>query len=240
VLVSKSDTTRVQPAQSVQERTDRIPQPTLDEPFQVRVEKTSFPGEPDSFEVYVSGTVEFAFADSAQSFDGTSNLSLAAKQEAAAAAAVIAAMSEAGVTADSPLSLTGHSQGAAVAARLAESGEYNVTALLGLGGNTGQIPIPEGVNTILVEHRDDIVPAAGGLQDNHHALRVTREAFEDRPLPAGVPAPAHQLVEYRETARLMDEEDDEVLREAIANLNPPAPAGAVTTVTSYEFERVQA
>ncbi|MBH0022778.1 hypothetical protein [Salinibacterium sp. SWN248] len=238
-LVSKSDTTRVEPAHSVEERADRIAQPTPDLPFQIRIEKTSFPGEDDSFEVYVSGTVDFAFSDSEQPFDGTSNLSLAADHEAAAYSAVVAAMAEAGITAESAVALTGHSQGAAIAARLAESEDYNVTGLVGFGGNTGQITIPPTVPTLLFEHSDDIVPAAGGIQGNQHAVIVEREVFAGRPLPDGVMAPAHQLDEYRETARLLDGTDSEFLRDAVSNLTPTVHKDAVTTVTSYEYERVQ-
>ncbi|QAV70642.1 hypothetical protein ESZ53_09450 [Salinibacterium sp. UTAS2018] len=238
-LVSKSDTSSVKPAQTVEERAERIPQPTDESPFQVSIETTSRPGEEDTFELYIGGTVDFAFGDSAQPFDGSSNVNLAAGQEAAALKAVLRAMAEAGITAESEVVINGYSQGAAVAALIAASGDFNVTGVLSFGGNTGQIPIPVTVDTVLVEHEDDIVPAVGGPQDNQHATVVTREAFGGRELPEGVLAPAHQLSEYRETARLMDSDDSEELRAVIAQLTPKVYADASTTVTSYEFERVK-
>jgi len=238
-LVSRTDTTPVKPAQTVDERAERIPQHTEESPFQVRVEKTSRPGEEDTFEVYIGGTVDFAFGDSAQPFDGSSNVNLAAGQEAAAMKAVLMAMEEAGITAESEVMLNGYSQGGAVAAMIAATGDYNVTGVLTFGGNTGQIPIPAGVDAVLVEHEDDIVPAAGGSQDNQHATIVTREAFGGRQLPEGVLAPAHQLNEYRDTAQLMDIDGSDELQAAIARITPKTYDDASTTVTSYEFERVQ-
>ncbi|MGJ8721201.1 MAG: hypothetical protein ACSHW9_05085, partial [Salinibacterium amurskyense] len=127
----------------------------------------------------------------------------------------------------------------AVAAMIAATGDYNVTGVLSFGGNTGQIPIPVGVDAVLVEHEDDIVPAAGGSQDNQHATIVTREAFGGRQLPEGVLAPAHQLNEYRDTAQLMDIDGSDELQAAIARITPKTYDDASTTVTSYEFERVQ-
>lgn len=238
-LTSKTDPRPVEPPQSFEERVERIPQPTTDEPWQVRIETISTPGQEDRFEVYVSGTVDFGITDSSQPWDGTSNLELAAAQEAAAVAAVAAAMETAGVTNTSAVSFTGHSQGAAVAARLVESGEFNAVGLLTVGGNIGQIRLPPDVPTVIVEHTDDLVPAIGGLQDNRHALVVEREAFEGRPLPEGVDVPAHQASEYRETARLMDESDSPELQQAWQQLASPAGSTTTATVTSYEFERVQ-
>ena len=238
-LVSKSAPKEVEPAHSFEERVSRIPQPTTDAPWQVRIETISTPGQEDRFDVYISGTVDFAVANSDQPWDGSSNLDLAAARDAASIAAVAAAMKEAGITATSEVSFSGHSQGAAVAARLVESGEYNAIGLVTVGGNIGQIPLPPDVPTVIVEHEDDIVVAAGGLQDNHHALVVQREVFAGRPLPEGVPAPAHQAVEYRETARLMDESDSPELHQAWKQLAPPAGSTSTTTVMNFEYERVQ-
>lgn len=239
ILVSKSPSEAVEPAQSFEERIGRIPQPTPDAPWQVRIETISPPGQEDRFEVYISGTVDFAIADSNQPWDGSSNLDLAVAGDAASVAAVAAAMKEAGITDTSAVSFTGHSQGAAVAARLVESGEYNTVGLVTVGGNIGQITLPTDIPVVIVEHTDDPVVAAGGLQDNREATIVSRRAYEGRLLPEGVPVPAHQAVEYRETARLMDASDSSELQHAWQQLAPPAGSTTTTTVTNYEYARVK-
>ena len=147
-------------------------------------------------------------------------------------------MREAGITSESPVTFNGHSQGAATAARLAESGEYNTTGVFTVGGNIGQIDIPDDVPTIIVEHTDDLVVAAGGLQDNRHALTVERLAFGGRPLPEGVPVPAHQLSEYSETARLMDHSDSVEIHSAAERMAVFGRGATTSTVTSYHYERV--
>ena len=238
-LVSKTPPTRVEPAQSFEERVERIPQPTPDEPWQVRIETISTPGEEDRYDVYVSGTVKFDILNSAEPWDGSSNLSLAASHDAASAAAVAAAMKEAGITSTSAVSFTGHSQGAAIAARLVESGEYNTVGLVTVGGNIGQTKLPPDIPVVIVEHTDDVVVAAGGLQGNNSAIVVEREAYAGRTLPEGVPVPAHQASEYRETARRMDQSDAPELQQAWQKLAPPSGSTTTTTVTTYEYERAR-
>ncbi|WP_341953260.1 hypothetical protein [Salinibacterium sp. TMP30] len=239
--VMLKNTTQPEPvtaARSVEERVERIPQPTEEHPEQVRIEKYETPGERDRFEVYISGTVDFAVSDTTESFDGTSNLSLAAAQQSGSIAAVAAAMREAGIKSESPVSFTGHSQGAAVAARLAESGEYNTAGVFTVGGNVGQVVIPDDVPTIIVEHTDDLVVAAGGLQDNRHALVVERQAYGGKPLPAGEAVPAHHLSQYAETGRLMDQSDSVELQEAVQRMALFGRDATTATVTSYYYERV--
>ncbi|WP_343923460.1 hypothetical protein [Rhodoglobus aureus] len=240
--VALKRTTQPEPvtaAESVEERVKRIPQPADERPEQVRIEKYETLGEPHRFEVYIAGTVDFAISGSTEPVDGTSNLSLAAGQQSGSIAAVAAAMREAGITSESPVTFNGHSQGAATAARLAESGEYNTTGVFTVGGNIGQIDIPDDVPTVIVEHTDDLVVAAGGLQDNRHALTVERHAFGGRTLPEGVPVPAHQLSEYRETARLMDQSDSRELQSAAHRMAVFGRGATTATVTSYYYERVQ-
>lgn len=223
---------------SVEERVKRIPQPTPEHPEQVRIEKYETPGADDRFEVYIAGTVDFAVTGSIQPLDGTSNFSLAAGEQSGSIAAVAAAMREAGITSESAVTFNGHSQGAATAARLAESGEYNTAGVFTVGGNIGQVDIPNNVPTVIVEHTDDLVVAAGGLQDNQHALTVERQAFGGRTLPTGVPVPAHQLSEYATTARLMDRSDSVEIQSAAENMASFGLGAATSTVTSYEYERV--
>jgi hypothetical protein len=239
--VSLKNATRPAPvtaAESVEERIQRIPQPTPEHPEQVRIEKYENPGTPDRFEVYISGTVDFAVSSTSESFDGSSNLSLAAGRQSGSIAAVAAAMLEAGITNESPVTFTGHSQGAATAARIAECGEYNTVGVFTVGGNIGQVALPDDVPAIIVEHTDDLVVAAGGLQDNRHALVIERQAYSGRPLPAGEMVPAHHLAQYAETGRLMDQSDSPEIRSATRRMADFGRGAMTATVTSYYYERV--
>jgi hypothetical protein len=58
---------------------------------------------------------------------------------------------------------------------------------------------------IAVEHADDIVPALGPTAQEDQRLYVRRELFAGREVPASETLPAHQLVGYRDTARLVDD-----------------------------------
>jgi len=237
-LVTRTPPVPVAAADSIQERIERIPQPTPEHPEQVRIERYETPGEAPRFEVYIAGTVDFAISDTREPFDTTSNVSNAAGREAGSVAAVAAAMREAGVTSESPVTFTGHSQGGGTAARLAQSGEFNTYGVLSVGGNTGQIAIPDSVPAIIIEHTDDLVVAAGGLQDNRHALVVERQAYGGIPLPAATMVPAHHLTQYVETGRLMDQSDSTELRGAADRMAAFGRGAATATVTSYYFERV--
>lgn len=219
-----------------EDRAGRIPQPQAGDAEQVVIEKHSTPGQPDRFEVFISGTVTWDVGDSTEPWDTTSNLGNAAGGPAASEAAVRAAMAEAGVKPDSPVILTGYSQGGAVAALLAASGDYNVRGVLSFGGNTGNVRIPDHIPTVLVEHTDDLVPAAGGVQRNAHATLVERQAMAGRELPDGVPVPAHHLSEYKRTAQLMDAARSDQLTGAAERLAEFAP-GATVTRTEYHFVR---
>ncbi|QYH34906.1 hypothetical protein [Salinibacterium sp. M195] len=237
--VSKTTPVPVSAPQGSRDRVDRIPQPTQENPEQIRIERYELPGGEEHFEVYVAGTQDFALSGTAEPWDFTSNISNAVGRNAASVAAVEAAMRDAGITEGSSVGLNGYSQGAAVAARIAASGEYNVSGLFTIGGPIGQIPVPPDVETIVVEHTDDVVPATGGLQDNANALVVQREAFGGRSLPEGQVVPAHQHSEYAETARLMDESGSEEIQNATRRLSDPTNGATSATVTEYSYARVQ-
>ncbi len=153
-------------------------------------------------------------------------------------ASVTAAMRDAGMTAESPVQFTGYSQGAATAARLAASGEWNTQGLASFGGPIGQIRVPDGFPTVIVEHREDIVPALGGAQLNRGAVLVEREVFGGREVPPGVAVPAHLRDYYVETAALMDVDRNERLARAGASLDAFGAGATTATSTAYTFERV--
>ena len=220
------------------ERLERVPETDEADGAQVVIERYESAGQPDRFEVYIAGTVSFSPVADDEPWDLTSNLANAAGFDGGAYASVTAAMREAGVTAESPVQFTGYSQGAATAARLAASGEWNTQGLASFGGPIGQIRVPEGFPAVIVEHREDIVPALGGAQLNRGAVLVEREVFGGREVPPGVAVPAHLREYYGETAALMDVDRTERLAQAGASLDAFGAGATTATSTAYTFERV--
>jgi hypothetical protein len=146
-------------------------------------------------------------------------------------------MTQAGITAESPVVLTGYSQGALAAATIAASGAYNVSNVVTFGAPTGLIEIPASVSVLNVRHTDDIVPALGGFDETRHALLIEREVFAGVPVPSEELFPAHRLSGYRETAALIDNAESAVVRDALADLRTFAgvDASATTTVESSTY-----
>jgi hypothetical protein len=220
------------------ERFARIPDTDETDGAQVVIERYQAPGEPDRFEVYIAGTVTFSPVADGEPWDMTSNLANAAGYGGGSYASVTTAMHEAGITADSPVQFTGYSQGGGTAARLAASGEWNTQGLATFGGPTGQIRVPDGIPTVIVEHRDDLVPALGGVQLNLAAVRVEREVFAEHEAPPDLAVPAHHAQYYAQTAQLMDRESNPRLTEAVASLDRFGAGATTVTSTAYRFERV--
>lgn len=239
VRLSGTSTTATEAAPAgFAERFARIPDAGEMHGAQVVIERYEAPGEPDRFEVYIAGTVTFSPVADDEPWDMTSNLANAAGYGGGSYASVTAAMREAGVTAESPVQFTGYSQGGGTAARLAASGEWNTQGLASFGGPTGQIRIPDGFPTVIVEHREDLVPALGGAQLNQGAVRVDREVFAGREVPTDLAVPAHHAVYYAETAELMDRESNPRLTGALASLDGFGAGATTITSTAYRFERV--
>ncbi len=171
---------------------------------QIRIDRISRYGEPDRFEVYLGGTIDFSAQATDEPFDLTSDLASVAGVDSAAYRATREAMSLAGITASSEVIFNGYSLGALVAARLAASGDYATQGLFTLGGPTGRITVPEEVPWLAVQHSDDLVPALAGTWSDPGAVVVERQVFADRPLDTSLAVPAHQLAHYQDTARLID------------------------------------
>jgi hypothetical protein len=226
------------------ERIDRIPQRVHDargepEGPHVTIERYRQAGREDRFEVYITGTADFSPAAGGEPFDLTSDVVGMAGMPAGSIRAVELAMADAGVTADSPVQFTGFSQGGLIAARLAASGEYNTQGVFTAGAPTGQIAMPDGVPVISLEHSDDIVPALGGMRQDHNAVLVEREAFAGREPPEGVAVPSHSRPEYRHTAVLAERAGSDQVSGVVDSLDGFG-AGATSIVsTSYVAERVR-
>ena len=108
------------------------------------------------------------------------------------------------------------------------------------GGNTGQVPIPREVPTVIVEHTDDLVAALGGTQDNTHAVIVERWASQGTDFSSAPILPGHQRPGYVETAGLMDASPEERLRQTAATLNGFGGDGRLVSSVAYTCERVDA
>lgn len=218
-------------------RLDRVPNSADGDGPQVVIERYSVPGQPDRFSVFVGGTATFDTVSGEEPWDMTSNIGNAAGELSGSVASVRAAMAAAGVDSTSQVQLTGYSQGGGVVASVAASGNYNLQGVVAFGGPTGQIPIPDDVPAVIVEHAEDLVPATGGEQDNHSAVLVRRTVFEGEQIPQDRAFPAHNIREYRETARLMDESDSQQLGETLARLDSFTAGATLESRTAYKFER---
>ena len=226
VAVRRTSSLSVTPATTVQDRASRIPRrdPEGSETAQVRIDRYSRTGARDRFEVYIGGTVDFGLGSSPEPWDMGSNITALAGLPAGSYTAVREAMARAGVTAESEVVLVGHSQGGLVASLVAASGNYNVRGLVTFGAPAGGVRIPAAVPTLSVRHSDDLVPALGGYDVDNRPVVISREAYADRAVPQGVAVPAHDMTEYEETARRIDEATSARVRDAVAATVDAEPA----------------
>ena len=178
--------------------------PTEADGGQVRIERYGDAEHP-TWLVYIGGTLEWSPTGSTEPWDMASNIAAVADQDAGSYRAVLLAMEAAGVQPGDPVVPVAHSQGGLVAAELAARGDINAVGLVTFGAPASQVPLPDGVPAIAIEHTDDLIPALGGTPaDDDSRLYVRRELFAANPVPVDQPLPAHQLVGYRDTARLLD------------------------------------
>jgi len=225
------------PPTGYQERLGRVPDTDETGGAQVVIDKYEMDGEPDRFEVYIAGTVTFNPIAADEPFDMTTNMSNAVGPGSGAYESVAEAMRLAGIDENSPVQFTGYSQGGGTAAQLAASGDYNTAGLATFGGPTGQVAVPEGFTTVIVEHTDDLVPGLGGHQQNVHAVIVERDVFGGREIPTDYAVPAHHYEYYEETARLMDAASSDAITGSIDALNKFGDGAVSVTSTQYRFER---
>lgn len=192
----------VRPPTGIGDLAARIPAVSSGGP-QVRIERYGGAAKP-AWLVYIGGTAQWSPVAAGEPWDLTSNVVGVADQGAGSYRAVVQAMREAGIRPTDPVIPVGHSQGGLVAAQVAASGEFNTVAVATFGAPIAQVPVPDGLPTVAVEHSDDLVPALGGAtRDPDARLTVRREVYAGVEVPAA-PLPAHSLVNYRETARLVD------------------------------------
>ncbi|WP_167137530.1 hypothetical protein [Diaminobutyricimonas sp. TR449] len=231
VTVERTARTTVSPPHGARERLSRIPQGGGS---QVRVERYPLPAGAACVEVYIGGTVAPAFSGD-EPWDMTSNLHGAASLDPASLRAVELALDEAGVQPGDSIGITGYSQGALIGALLASSGEYRVDFLLEAGGPTGQVPIPDDVTHVRLDHTADLVTALGGDVRGEHTVQVRRDGL---PETSDELLPAHDLAYYRETAALVDASVEPRLVAALAAADGRLAAAADGTATSWRATRI--
>jgi pimeloyl-ACP methyl ester carboxylesterase len=220
------------------ERFDRVPEPESNGGSQVRIERYSAEGQPDRFEVYIAGTVDFSPVAGDEPWDMTSNIAGVGGLPAGSYRAVVEALAEAGVTAESPVQFTGYSQGGLVAAMLAASGDYDTRGLVTFGAPAGNVELPGTFPVIAVEHAEDIVPATGGDQVNPSVVVARRELYADAEVPTDMVFPAHQRPSYASTAALLDEQHSPALTSAMQSIASFAAGATAAEGTMYSAVRV--
>lgn len=162
-----------------------------------------------------AGSNPFDLTTDVRSMAGESTLLAAGVQQALSAAqARAAATSPPGRDVRTePVLLSGHSLGGIVAAGLASSAEFRsahrVTHVVALGSPIGKVPVPEEVQVMAVEHRQDPVPRLEGRSNPDRAgwVTVTRD-LDGAPGTADRASSAHRSDLYAETAAAVDASDD--------------------------------
>ncbi|HEY5230187.1 MAG TPA: hypothetical protein VIJ11_04720, partial [Galbitalea sp.] len=131
------------PPTSLRARAESFPIPESDpNGEQIRIDRYVQPGKPDRFDVYIAGTVTFDPVTGTEPFDLSSDLEGVGQQSPESYSAVVQAMHEAGIRADSPIVVNGYSQGGLLASMVAASGNYNVKGVVTFGAPSGQVHIP--------------------------------------------------------------------------------------------------
>jgi dienelactone hydrolase len=198
---------------SLAERVNRIPDPSIP----ITIERYTMPDGSEHVEVYLAGTDADAPIGGDRPFDMASNIALIAEQQGSSLQAVRAALVAEGVTPETSVVFTGYSQGGAIATVLAESGDYRTTGLVTVGAPTGALPVRGEYPAIVIEHRDDLVPALSGIRRETTAVIVRADALT-KSMPREGALPAHHLSLYRRTAATADAAGHAGLRATIAAL----------------------
>jgi len=208
------------PPTSLTARAESFPSPTTDpNGEQIRIDRYVEAGKPDRFDVYIAGTVTFNPVTAGQPFDLGSDLSGVGQQSTASYQAVLQAMHQAGITADSPVVVNGYSQGGLLASMVAASGNYNVQGVVTFGAPSSQVHIPADVPVLTVRNTEDLVPATSGYDVNPNAVVVERPVFAHQPVPSDWAVPAHRLSYYQETATVVDAAKSSQVRAVLDPLN---------------------
>lgn len=160
---------------------------------------------------------------------------------------VLDAMERAGIPRGAEVALVGHSQGGIIATRLASDPaiqeNYRLSTVLSAGSPVGNMPVPDGVDAIALEHAEDVIVAldATTAAEDPNRVVVTRHTSLDPragEMGDGWFARTHGLDGYARTGDLLTEVDDPRLAGMTATLIDIMGADqAEVTVTPYVLER---
>lgn len=160
-------------------------------------------------------------------------------------AAIDDALRQAGAGQGDALVLTGYSQGGMHAARAAAdpriAATYDVQGLMTIGSPTGEMAVPEGVETVHLEHEEDLPAAADGRPNPQgaHRATITVSGYREELYPEGRDLMSGHLFEnYRFHGERIDADPEVAHRApALAHLGTLTAAGGVTR--SVQLERVR-
>jgi pimeloyl-ACP methyl ester carboxylesterase len=206
----------------------------------VRVERYVMPNGTRQFAVYIAGTQSLALGGD-DPWDNASNAELYTGRTSDSYAATQQALEAAGAQPGDTVHAFGHSQGAMIGAHLALEGGYDTRTLVSFGSPV-EADVDAGTLNVTLRHTDDPVAALAG---GGHAASVgapgsfvvERAAHTDVGV-GDVVAPAHRMVQYADTAALVDASADPRvgnLRDVFADLQ----TAQSVTVTEYAAARSQ-
>lgn|GEM_PF-1950000 len=234
------------PVRGIGDLAERIPPSDADGP-QVRIERYDDARGP-RWIVYSAGTADFGLTPADEPYDMTANLHGVAgasvlgdlvglpAEAAASERALRASMAEAGVRPGDPVIVVGHSAGGMVAANLAADPDLDVVAAVSFGGPVAQAATGD-TPVLSVAHAEDLVPAtAGSGMAAGGRVEVGRSLGAQTPGPDGA-VPAHAIDRYRETARLIDGDDDPRLAEFRELVTGFTDGAAPADVSYWRVER---
>lgn len=176
----------------------------------VRVEKYAMPDGTRQFAVYVAGTQSMALGG-ADPWDNRSNAELYTGRMSASYAATEQALTVAGARPGDVVHAFGHSQGAMIAAHLALESEYDTRTLVSFGSPV-EADVGDRTLSVSLRHSDDPVAAlAGGghIEGVGAPGSFVAERVVDPDSGIGdLAVPAHRMMQYAETAALVDASGD--------------------------------
>jgi hypothetical protein len=161
------------------------------------------------------------------------------------AAAIRAALRQAGAEAGDQVVAVGYSQGGIHAMNLSQDkaflAEYRLKYVLTAGSPVGAITPEPGVSSLHLEHRQDWVPGSEGLPNPDTKDRVTVTLNGLVRTPPGEDSglgPGHRLTNYEAGARAISASPDPSLAASTAALAGVVGAGGTAKATRFQLVRV--
>ncbi|WP_314192135.1 hypothetical protein [uncultured Arthrobacter sp.] len=211
-------------------------------PGQIEIIKTTTGGR-DAFIVIIPGT-QPGNAGGPNPFDEAGVGEALGYGSEYTAAAIRAALRQAGAEAGDQVVAVGYSQGGIHAMNLSQDkaflAEYNLKYVLTAGSPVGTITPEPGISSLHLEHRQDWVPGSEGLPNPDTRDRVTVTLNGVVRTPDGEDAglgPGHRLTNYEAGARAASASQDPSLVASTAALAGVVGAGGTARATRFQLVR---